>query len=252
MMEKEMMEKEIRREIPKEEYHKNLWRCRDFEIQHLWQRSIFLTTFKLLTFTGYGTVLLKIIELATSPYSADLVSLTSLSVQQVDLTSVGENEDYLNLLNVIAQGICVLGMIFSFFWIMMGKGSKGWYEVYENAIGAFEKNPRNTNFSHYGGFQYNKLYGYQRIELNDSLLSLKAGAYSPSKINTAIGIITFLTWWILIVFHTALSFVDFDLSRFKLKCISFYMPFSASIILLVFYIYACTNLKSGALKNYGK
>ena len=30
------------------------WHCRDFEIQNLWQRSIFLGTFLILCFTGYG------------------------------------------------------------------------------------------------------------------------------------------------------------------------------------------------------
>lgn len=236
--------------IHKDDYYKNLWRCRDFEIQHLWQRSIFLTTFMLLTFTGYGTVLLKIIELATSPYDANFVGFTDILVQKAKLTSVGENEDYLNLLNVIAQAICVLGMIFSFLWIMMGKGSKGWYEVYEQAIGAFEQNPENTEFSDYGGFQYNKLNGYEGFELNDNLFSLNAGAYSPSKINTAIGVITFFTWAILIVLHTALSFVDFNLSALNLKNLSFFMPFIASIVISLFLRYAKYSLKSGALGNY--
>lgn len=209
--------------IQKDEYHKNLWRCRDFEIQHLWQRSIFLTTFMLLTFTGYGTVLLKIIELATSPYGADLVGLTSMSVQKADLTSVGDNKNYLDLLNVLAQAICILVMLFSILWIMMGKGSKGWYEVYENVIGAFEQNPKNTKFSNIGGFQDQKLHGYNRVDLNNNLLSLKSDAYFPSKINTAIGVITLFTWSVLIILHIALSFIDFDLSNLDLKYISFFI-----------------------------
>ncbi|WP_300232445.1 hypothetical protein [uncultured Alistipes sp.] len=36
------------------EIHETLWRCRDFELSHLWQRSIFLSAFLILCFTGYG------------------------------------------------------------------------------------------------------------------------------------------------------------------------------------------------------
>ena len=36
------------------EIHEKLWRCRDFELSHLWQRSIFLSAFLILCFTGYG------------------------------------------------------------------------------------------------------------------------------------------------------------------------------------------------------
>lgn len=233
-----------------ESYHKNLWKCRDFEIQNLWQRSIFLTTFMLLTFTGYGTVLLKIIELATSPYGADIISSTGALPQNAQLTSVGDNKDYLNLLNIIAQSICILGMLFSILWIMMGKGSKGWYEVYEQAIGAFERDSDNTDFSNYGGFQYARLPNYEGVELDDDILTTKAGAYSPSKINTAIGIVTLFTWGILIIFHIALSFVDFNLSALNLKSLSFFMPLVASIVICLFLLYAKKSLKSGALDNY--
>ena len=36
------------------ELYAQYWHCRDFEIQNLWQRSIFLGTFLILCFTGYG------------------------------------------------------------------------------------------------------------------------------------------------------------------------------------------------------
>ena len=36
------------------EIHETLWRCRDFELSHLWQRSIFLSAFLILCFTVYG------------------------------------------------------------------------------------------------------------------------------------------------------------------------------------------------------
>ena len=36
------------------EIHETLWRCRDFVLSHLWQRSTFLSAFLILCFTGYG------------------------------------------------------------------------------------------------------------------------------------------------------------------------------------------------------
>jgi len=62
--------------------YESLWKCRDFELLHLWQRSIVLTLFLVM---------------------------------------------------------CFIGVIFSCLWIMMGKGSKAWYEIYENAITAISK-----------------------------------------------------------------------------------------------------------------
>lgn len=44
-----------------QDIYKSLWSCRDFEISHLWQRSIFLTTFMLAGFTGYGFILSRLL-----------------------------------------------------------------------------------------------------------------------------------------------------------------------------------------------
>lgn len=48
---------------PKDIYQ-SLWRCRDFELSHLWQRSIFLTAFLVMCFTGYTALVVKAGELA--------------------------------------------------------------------------------------------------------------------------------------------------------------------------------------------
>ena len=39
--------------------YEQYWRCRDFEIKNLWQRSIFLGAFLILCFTGYGAFFSK-------------------------------------------------------------------------------------------------------------------------------------------------------------------------------------------------
>lgn len=40
-----------------------LYKCRDLEISNLWQRSIFLSVFMVLCFSGYGYLLLQIINI---------------------------------------------------------------------------------------------------------------------------------------------------------------------------------------------
>lgn len=45
-----------------------LWNCRDFELSHLWQRSIFLTTLLVLCLTAYGVVVMELVDkVSTSP-----------------------------------------------------------------------------------------------------------------------------------------------------------------------------------------
>ncbi|MEG1616776.1 MAG: hypothetical protein RR202_05915 [Bacteroidales bacterium] len=239
--------------INTKEYHKNLWKCRDFEIQHLWQRSVFLTAFMLLTFSGYGALLIKIVEISTAVYGADIISVTEPVYKNVTLESVGNNLDYLYLLNVIAQFICIIGMIFSILWIMMGKGSKAWYEVYENAIGAFEKSDY-TTFKKIGGFQYHQLTDFISLDIDDNIFSTSGGKYSPSKINIMIGVITLVIWALLILFHVGLSYIDFDLSAIPIKHYSYFMPFTTGIILVIFYVFGWKmgQLKSNALIDYEK
>lgn len=244
--------------IKLEDYHKNLWKCRDFELQHLWQRSVFLTAFMLLTFTGYGTLLIKMIELATSGYGADIFNTAEPYYKTAELKSVGDNKDYLFLMNFLAQGICIVGMIFSILWIMMAKGSKAWYEVYEKAIRAFEKSVgiqssvKPLKDIDIAGFRYDQIPDIDPIGIDNHVLSTEGGEYSPSKINIAIGIATLWIWIILIFAHVGLAFYEFDLSSIPFMYLSFCMPLFAVVILTIVYIFAWQNrgLKSGALESY--
>jgi len=160
--------------------HQTFWRCRDFEISNLWQRSIFLTAFLVLCFTAYGSVLSK-------------------------LFGDGDHTNYILCLNVAAYVLAILGVIFSILWIKMGKGSKAWYEVYESAIRALETNKKYSTkkASKIGGFSYTELTGYTGVKINNNLFSNKAGAYSVSKINIAIGQVFLVLWSIISLIHTA-------------------------------------------------
>lgn len=51
----------------------NLWRARDFEIEHLWQRSVFLATFLVLLFTVYFAQLNELRNDETAVSSALMV-----------------------------------------------------------------------------------------------------------------------------------------------------------------------------------
>lgn len=176
------LDKEHRTEdkIGIKEIHETFWRARDFELTNLWQRSIFLTAFLVLCFTAYGSVLNKILDHITKD------NLTFL------------------ILNLIGYGLSILGIILSTMWIKMGKGSKAWYEAYEGAIKAIERNDVYTKqkAKKIGGFRYNKMKGYGGIRINNSIFSGSAGEYSVSKLNIGIGQVFYFFWLLIGIGHT--------------------------------------------------
>lgn len=148
---------------------KRLDAYRAIEINNLWQRSVFLGTFLVLGYTGYGFLVDKMIPVT--------------------------NNDELPLLHFLACALACINMIFSVLWIAMAKGSKAWYEVYENAIKDME-------------LKVNKSYQNVRSSISlkfaqksDCLFSTKAGGYSPAKINIVIGQISLILWCIVFLVH---------------------------------------------------
>ncbi len=204
--------KDVDEKIAIKEIHETLWRCRDFELSHLWQRSIFLSAFLILCFTGYGGLLV-------------------LMFQKPILI---ENA------NLLAYVIGILGVVFSCLWIMMGKGSKAWYERYENAISAFERNLKYVTpaANHIGGFNYRNIQGYKEPEIKDCLLSGMGGTYSPSRINIAIGQITLFIWITIILLHAAIAIFGAEILNMKyIKWIALVggVLFIAVFIMMVLY-----------------
>lgn len=90
-----------------------LYECRDLEISNLWQRSVFLSVFMILCYTGYGCLVTQIVE-------------------NID------NTLKITYLHTVAVALGCISAIFSVLWIAMAKASKAWYEVYETAISSFE------------------------------------------------------------------------------------------------------------------
>lgn len=88
-----------------------LYECINLEITNLWQRSVFLSVFLILCYTGYGYLALELID-------------ENVFSQKINISS-----------SIVAN----IGLIFSAIWIFMCKAPKAWYEVYETAIVNFEK-----------------------------------------------------------------------------------------------------------------
>lgn len=162
------------------------------ETSRLWQRLIFLGALLGIIFAGYGSALLKFL----------------------DCECVFENKfQYNQLLNFVCIGIAFFGVLFSGLWIMMAKGSKAWQKKYEETLFGFirkniEKNKpdRNADLEAFAneGFAYGYLRAIDPDNFSNSLVKNKAGAYSVSRINIVLGIISLVFWLIVGGMHSLL------------------------------------------------
>lgn len=180
------------------DFYRTYWHCRDFELTHLWQRSVFLTAFLVICFSAYGFL------------AQDMLgSLKSSNSCGTATPAPGDN--YWITIHCAAIFTASIGLILSALWIMMAKGSKAWYEIYEAAIAAYEKDESYVDSTDptakdIGGFQYHQLKNYSN-ELNDvdnCWLNGTGGCYSPSRINWAIGVLMLGIWIFIILFHFVL------------------------------------------------
>ena len=161
--------------VEAKDIYERLWQNRDFELTHLWQRSVFLATFLTLCFVGYGAIVLKMLD-----------------------KELGLNR--LLALNLMAAGICAIGTLLSLLWIFMAKGSKFWYEQQERRIATLVhgfkvlqediegKEDNATGKLH----ELENLAAVDDVKKDDPSncgrwFSPKAFRYSPSRINYAIG-----------------------------------------------------------------
>lgn len=224
-------ENEMDIKITLKDAYEELWRCRDFELEHLWQRSIFLATLLVVVYAGYG----------------------SLIGCSLDKGLCGKL-----LVNCYGFGIAFVGIILSLLWIMLAKGSKAWYERYESAIHKFtkiagldalEKNLlfENPKVEKVIAFAYGDDFRSFSPTVSSWLWNTKGGAYSPSKINIAIGQISFVIWLV-----AAFSHIFLIMGRTIVKP-RVVMPMIMLTILffglIVFWWYSHCSLKSRTLKE---
>lgn len=206
--------------------YRTLWSCRDFELSHLWQRSVFLSAFLLLVYTSYGALIFGILSSNIEDYSFKILLCLGLV-------------------------ILLLGMIFSQLWIMMGKGSKAWYEMYEKAIYKIEHSPKYANLIINSEMKGDAIsHGDIDVpdKISNSLWNTKAGAYSPSKINIVIGQISFV---ILFLTYLAQTTIMTIIPRYQI--VSVYITLLVtSIALLLCMLLSYTIIRPLAQSSYMK
>ena len=108
-----------------------------------------------------------------------------------EILTAGPGASNLLALNEAACAVALLGTSFALIWIMMAKGSKAWYEVYERYIFEIEREEAE-------GLKIPERYRLGALcrpwEMNGNLLSTKAGRYSPSRLNITIGSVMLTAW----------------------------------------------------------
>lgn len=182
-------------EVSLKELREEFYKCRSFEVLNLWRRSFLLSVFQVLCFTLYGVLASTL--LAAGPGAADPLAV-----------------------NEIACAVALVGMSFAVIWIMMAKGSKAWYEVYERYI--FEIEREETD-----GLKIPERYRLGALcrpwEMNSNLFSKKAGRYSPSRLNITIGTVLLTTWFAVLLVHYTASvacYIDGTASRCQLTILA--------------------------------
>lgn len=140
------------------------------ELSHLWQRSILLTAMIVVICTVYASLMPKMLD----PNS---------------------NVDPI-VINEVAGFVALIGLVFAIVWIMMGKGSKSWFEVQEKRISTIENKLFGPD---YDGYKMGDDCSLKHID--SCIFSTKAGKYSVSRLNVFIGIAMSIFWIALFIVH---------------------------------------------------
>lgn len=169
--------------------YKTLWKCRDFELSTLWQRSAMLGVFMIASYTGYGAWILQ-------------------------MTGSGSKVTW-ETCHIVSLAICWFGLVCASLWVMMMKGSKAWYERYEAAICAFVERDESDAFESDrvkddAGFGICWQKGTEKRipEIDYSLFSVSAGGFSPSKVAILVGVVSLVGWLLLMAIHVLAIFFN--------------------------------------------
>lgn len=182
--------------ISPEQVYTEIWECRNFEIDHLWQRSVFLAVFLLAIAGGYGSVVKEMLF----PEASFVVDFRH---------------------HLLAYGLCWLGIVFSILWVMMAKGSKHSFEQYEAAICWFLHSSSadyGAELTEKGMPYYGNLPKLSPERTNENIFSPLAGNYSVSKVNCMIGIISLYAWMFLDMVHFGKFLIHLDVGLDGFRC----------------------------------
>ena len=194
--------------------YKEMFHCRDFELQHLWQRSVFLGAFLIAIGSSYGK----------------FINEYFICIKNVEIENIVR-------IHLFGLSLTFIGLVFSILWIMMAKGSKYWYERYEDSINAFyESGVREHLFENdiLTEIEGDKIPCANKLRtgnVSDCLIFTKGGKYSVSKINIFIGQFACLIWMICLSIH--LSFVMQLMNYIPKEIMCFIFCFFISIIIVL-------------------
>lgn len=202
--------------ISYEDVYKRLWENRDFELERFWHRAVFVGTFLVLTFAGYGSLWLKALE---SPEIT--VHWTSF--------------------HFAAIGLSCLGITLSALWILMAKASKAWYEWQEAAITTFVMylTPRsvypNNHVRQSAAFAIGWIPDFnaeweKNVHLNESFFSTSPGPFSVSRLTIIMGQLALVFWFVISVFHLIAMFYD---RQYVLTALQEMMPYIGLSLFLI-------------------
>ena len=219
----------------------NLYRCRDLEINNLWQKSIFLTPFLILCFTGYGFLLYELVKEDGFKYKEVLKYKNLVKYEQVINIDTS-----ITKINILCIALCAVSALFSILWILMFKGSKAQFELCERAIANYEQKELKIPY----GYAMGRLR-HNEIEFEDALLNTKAGKFSPSKVNILIGQLSLVLWSLCIFFHIGYIAGDilraFDIFLDIPKWVFLIFVIVFSIMFLIIFLY---GLKGKVKSSY--
>lgn len=198
--------------------HDLMWKCRNLEIDNLWKRSSLLATFLVIFWTGLGYTFYKFIDLS------------------VDKEKVFAIRSYVgNFFLLGIQIYAMLGSFISLLWICMTKGSKAWVEFFEGHIDSIKSAKNRDMFFSEELVQrlaedeyipYNGTFP-EKLERgwSNSILRSSGGAFSPSRINVVIGIVSFILF----------SIIEILMFIFVLtNTICAYIPIIAIVVLFMY------------------
>ena len=196
------------------EKYKVLYTAYADEIRNLWTRSVFLGAFMTLAWGGYGALQLKFITRKCDEFDMSAYICTSL-------------------------GLCLVIVVLSLLWIAMAKGSKFVQRAHEEHI-------KKLNFDWIGldwetGYikrLFCDLENYQCLSLENSLLfcgTLNPCRYSPSKINIALGWVSFMAGFALFNIHILLMIDEIKAKFIGIVSAVKIVPYQAIFAFVVLY-----------------
>lgn len=153
-----------------------LCHCRDMEIELVWKRAVFMTAFLIACFAGYGGLIVAGLSRTYSDRAFFFVT-------------------------VAACFLATVGFAVSVLWVMMCKGSKAWYEHYEDAIKAYSQKIFEGECIELFSHNWKCLAEVKSSKISNRFWTTQGGPYSVSQLAIVIGQLAALVWLLILVGH---------------------------------------------------